>query len=95
VTTTRIDYILKTGGVKPVASGVSEVKLDELMRGTPAALKAWLELTPEEIPYLLVKDTEADLIVTAKQYIERIESGSDNYPEVVIEAQYLAPQWVW
>lgn len=90
----RIDYILKIGNAKPIASGVSEMALDEVMRGTPDALKVWLELTPEEIPYLLVKDTEVDLIVTAQQYLDRIESGEDDYVERHGK-KYVPPKWVW
>jgi hypothetical protein len=91
MTVARIEYILKPGGIEPVDSGRSVVlNLEEVMRGTPAALKAWLELTPEEIPFLLVKDMEVDLIVAAEQYIQRLNSGKDDYEESIVEAQ-----WVW
>jgi hypothetical protein len=78
---TRIDYILQSG----------PDKMTEILHGTPSMVASWLKFMPKLAQLLYVRDTEVGFIVTARQYVERFETGAPNYdkPQPVEEVEII------
>jgi hypothetical protein len=78
MTTQRVDFIFQIDGkAVPVGLGGNIRTLPLVMHGTPYMIKGWLEFLPEQLSRFLVKDTAVDLLVTARQYIEKLKTGNE------------------
>lgn len=89
---TYLDHLGKTrmtGPVYDILLQPGDKKMNEVMRGTPEVIIAWLKRMPKMARLLYVSDTEVDLIVTARQYVERWELDARDYDKPPI----VEPAW--